>query len=77
MAIGNRIGAIEKAYYLGAMEDLTLHYAWFPQIEVNGKLVFIKANAPTGKLEARTLGEALQLAKQFRDSYQKISAAST
>lgn len=74
MVIGDRIGAKEKAYFKGGCkEDLTVCTAWFPMIEVEGRLMFLKAkNSPTGKLEAESLGEALDLARRHRDRYRRL-----
>jgi hypothetical protein len=73
MEIGERIGAKERTYYRGEYQDLAIHTAWFPMIEVNGRMVYIKSPSPTGKLEADSLGEAIRLASDFRDSLRKTS----
>lgn len=76
MVIGERVGAKEKAYYSWCRGSLTLCTAWFPMIEVEGRMVFLKAKkAPTGKLEAATLGEALCLATKHRDKLHKLLEA--
>ncbi|WP_438448768.1 hypothetical protein [Gorillibacterium sp. sgz5001074] len=74
MVIGDRIGAKERAYFKGAcMEDLTACTAWFPMIEVEGRMMFLQSkDSPTGKLEAESLGEALDLAKRHRDRYRRL-----
>jgi hypothetical protein len=72
--IGDRIGAKEKAYFKGCgKNDLTICTAWFPMIEVEGRLLYLKSDeSPTGKLEAESLGEALVLARLHRDKYRTL-----
>lgn len=73
MVIGKRIGAKEKAYFKGELRNLTVHTAWFPMIEVDGRMVYLKGQSPTGKMEADSLGEALRLAGEFRDNQVKAT----
>lgn len=75
MSIGNRIGAKEKAYYIGVPGDWTLRTAWFPMIQVDGRMVHIQAPTPTGRMEADTLGQAIRLAAEYRDTLRKSGQA--
>lgn len=74
MGIGDRIGAKERAYYRRlSKEEFTVCTAWFPMIEVEGRMMFLKSKeSPTGKMEAESLGEALCLAKKHRDRYRRL-----
>lgn len=67
VTFGNNIGAKQWSFMLDK-ENKILHTAWFPLIEVNGKMATIKDDSyPVGIKEAESRYKARKMAKEFLD----------